>query len=116
MSNNNEVNRHTMASMDPAAWLVEFSDNAYVTLDPNSASAHLNAKPDWNESGLKLDVTPLYRHPQSAPASPHYEDFRATALELCDVIENKNDLQLHRWAIKSAYLVSKLRKLLDDAP
>ncbi|MDY0250749.1 MAG: hypothetical protein RBR45_11950 [Pseudomonas sp.] len=43
-------------------------------------------------------------------------NIHATALELCDVIENKNDLQLHKWALKSAYLVSKLRALLGGAP
>ena len=52
----------------------------------------------------------------SKPSHTDASSIRDTALELCDVIENKNDLQLHRWAPKPAYLVSKLRKLLDDAP
>ncbi len=40
-------------------------------------------------------------------------DVRIIALQLCDVIENKNDLPLHKWALKSAYLTTKLRELLD---
>lgn len=51
----------------------------------------------------------------SKPSYTDVANIHATALELCDVIENKNDLQLHKWALKSAYLVSKLRTLLDDA-
>jgi predicted RNA-binding Zn-ribbon protein involved in translation (DUF1610 family) len=35
------------------------------------------------------------------------------AIQLCDVLENKDEIPLHKWALKSAYLVGKIRALLN---
>lgn len=38
-------------------------------------------------------------------------EFPSLALELCDVLENKDDISLNKWALKSAYLVGKIRAM-----
>ncbi len=82
---------------------------------PDNAADVSAYRDGWNaciNEAARLNASPV----APKPTHSYVADVRVIALELCDVIENKNDLQLHKWAIKSAYLVSKLRKLLDDAP
>jgi hypothetical protein len=45
---------------------------------------------------------------ETAPR-PVPTDMHATILELCDTLENRDDIPLHKWALKSAMLVSKIR-------
>lgn len=43
-------------------------------------------------------------------SSPVPPSLHATILDLCDTLENRDDIPLHKWALKSARLVSKIRE------
>jgi hypothetical protein len=45
---------------------------------------------------------------------PVSRELPALAIQLCDVLENKDEIPLHKWALKSAYLVGKIRALLAN--
>lgn len=39
-----------------------------------------------------------------------HEFLKESALELCDTIENKYDLNITKWALKSSFLIGRIKK------
>lgn len=47
--------------------------------------------------------------------SAHHE-LKQTATELADAVENREDVGIHKWAVKTTYLVNKARQIIKDDP
>lgn len=42
-----------------------------------------------------------------------HELLKESALELCDTIENKEDLNITKWALKSSFLIGRIKRAID---
>ena len=43
-----------------------------------------------------------------------HESLKESAAELCDTVENKDDLNITKWALKSSFLIGRIKKGIEQ--